>query len=219
MSFGKVLFTALLTCASAAAVAAPDRYTIDPEHTFPSFEADHLGISIWRGKFNTSSGEVTLDKAPGTDEVTAGTVNVAIDLASADFGHDKLNEYAKGADLFEVAQYPQATYRGTLVDFEDGRPTRLAGELTLHGVTRPVELEITRFKCIPHPVFKRELCGADAFGTIQRDAFGIDAGKEYGFDMTVTLRIQVEALHDADTPAVAARADLRTTRGAPSPGR
>jgi polyisoprenoid-binding protein YceI len=192
-STGKTLLAALLACASASAIAATDRYTIDPEHTFPSFEADHMGISIWRGKFNTSSGEVTLDKADN-GAITAGTVNVAIDPASIDFGHDKLNEHAKGADLFDTGQYPQATYRGTLAGFEDGRPTRLTGELTLHGVTRPVELEVTRFKCIPHPIFKRELCGADAFGTLQRDDFGIDAGKEYGFDMTVTLRIQVEAL-------------------------
>lgn len=188
--FAKILFAALFACAPASAVAA-DRYIIDPEHTFPSFEADHMGISIWRGKFNTTSGEVMLDKAAGT-----GTVSMAIDPASIDFGHDKLNEYASGPDLLDTAQYPQATYTGTLEAFEGGAPTRLVGELTLHGVTRPVALEITRFKCIPHPIFKRELCGADAFGAFQRDAFGIDAGKEYGFDMTVTLRIQVEALRE-----------------------
>ncbi|MGQ4659949.1 YceI family protein [Lysobacter sp. F6437] len=188
---------ALLACPPATALAATEHYTIDPEHTFPSFEADHMGISIWRGKFNTSSGKVTLDKAADTGAVTGGTVDVTIDLASVDFGHDKLNEYANGPDLFDIAKYPQATYHGTLAGFEDGRPTRMVGELTLHGVTRPVELEITLFNCVPHPMLKREQCGADAFGTIERDDFGIDAGKDYGFDMTVTLRIQVEALHDA----------------------
>ncbi|MGH8085670.1 MAG: YceI family protein [Lysobacter sp.] len=188
---------ALLACAPATAMAATEHYTIDPEHTFPSFEADHMGISIWRGKFNTTRGKVTLDKAADTGTVTDGTVDITVDLASVDFGHDKLNEYAKGPDLFDVAKYPQATYRGTLAGFEDGRPTRLVGELTLHGVTRPVELDITLFNCVPHPMLKREQCGADAHGTIERDDFGIDAGKEYGFDMTVTLRIQVEALHDA----------------------
>ncbi|MGQ4583000.1 YceI family protein [Lysobacter sp. F60174L2] len=188
---------ALLACAPTAALDATEHYTIDPEHTFPSFEADHMGISIWRGKFNTSSGKVTLDKATDTGAVTGGTVDVTIDLASVDFGHDKLNGYAKGPELFDIAKYPQATYHGTLAGFEDGRPTRLVGELTLHGVTRPVELDITLFNCVPHPMLKREQCGADAYGTIERDDFGIDAGKDYGFDMTVTLRIQVEALHDA----------------------
>ena len=70
----------------------------------------------------------------------------------------------------------------------------MTGELTLHGVTRPLDLTIDRFKCIPHPLHKRELCGADALGTFRRDEFGIDAGKDYGFDMNVTLRIQVEAV-------------------------
>jgi len=68
------------------------------------------------------------------------------------------------------------------------------GMLTLHGVTLPLTLQIRSFKCMPHPLLKRELCGADALATFQRDAFGMDAGKDYGFDMTVTLRIQVEAI-------------------------
>lgn len=196
-TLSRAALIALLACVPAAAMAATEQYTIDPEHTFPSFEADHMGISIWRGKFNATRGKVTLDKAADTGAVTAGTVDITVDLASADFGHDKLNEHAKGPDLFDVAKYPRATYHGTLAGFEDGRPTRLVGELTLHGVTRPVELDINLFNCVPHPMLKREQCGADASGTIQRDDFGIDAGKEYGFDMTVTLRIQVEALHDA----------------------
>ena len=192
-----VLSLAAACSAVPSAMAAPVTYTLDPTHTFPSFEADHMGISIWRGKFNTSSGKVTLDKAADTGAVIGGTVDITIDLASVDFGHDGLNEHAKGPDLFDIAKYPQATYHGTLAGFEDGRPTRLVGELTLHGVTRPVELEISLFNCVPHPMIKREQCGADASGTIERDDFGIDAGKDYGFDMTVPLRIQVEALHDA----------------------
>jgi polyisoprenoid-binding protein YceI len=176
--------------ASGIANAATVTYDIDPEHTYPSFEADHLaGLSVWRGKFNKSGGKVTLDKAAGT-----GTVNVTIDIASVDFGHDALNEHAQGSELFDVGKYPQATYKGRLARFVDGEPTRVAGELTLHGVSRPVELEIKSFKCMPHPMLKREVCGADAFAVIQRDAFGMDAGKDYGFGMDVTLRIQIEAI-------------------------
>jgi polyisoprenoid-binding protein YceI len=66
--------------------------------------------------------------------------------------------------------------------------------LTLHGVTRPVTLKLALFKCIMHPMLKRELCGADAMGTIRRDEFGLTAGKDYGFKMDVALRIQVEAV-------------------------
>ena len=190
----RLVLAALAVFASGIANAATVTYDIDPEHTYPSFEADHFaGLSVWRGKFNKSSGKVTLDKAAGT-----GTVEVAIDMASADFGHDKLNEHAQGADLFDVAKYPQATYKGKLEGFKDGVPSRVAGELTLHGVTRPVELKINSFKCMPHPVLKREVCGADALATIQRDEFGMPSGKDYGFSMDVTLRIQVEAIQQAE---------------------
>ncbi len=182
-----------LLLASGVAGAAAVTYDIDPDHTYPSFEADHFGgLSVWRGKFNHSSGKVTLDKAAGT-----GTVEVDIDPASADFGNDALSEHAQGPDLFDVAKYPRASYKGRLEGFVDGKPTRVAGELTLHGVTRPVELKINSFKCMPHPVLKREVCGADALATIQRDQFGMAAGKDYGFGMAVTLRIQVEAIAQA----------------------
>jgi polyisoprenoid-binding protein YceI len=165
-------------CAAAAllagaAQAAPVVYRIDPSHTYPSFEADHMGISLWRGKFNRNSGSVTLDKAAGT-----GSVDITIDATSIDFGHDGMNEHAN-----------------------DGKPTRVDGTLTLRGVSKPVELKILSFKCIQHPRHKREVCGADALGTLQRDAFGIEAGKAWGFDMTVTLRIQVEALAEAEPEA------------------
>ncbi|MDW2982641.1 YceI family protein [Rhodanobacter sp. KK11] len=182
--------TALLSLAAGAACAATVNYTIDPDHTYPSFEADHMGgLSVWRGKFNRTSGAVTLDRAAGS-----GSVDIKVDMRSGDFGQDALNKGAQGKELFESDKYPTATYKGTLASFVDGAPTEVVGELTLHGVTRPLTLKINSFKCMPHPMLKREVCGADALATFQRDAFGMDAGKDYGFDMTVTLRIQVEAI-------------------------
>jgi polyisoprenoid-binding protein YceI len=182
---------ALLFALAAAPAVAADHYTLDPDHTFPSFEADHMGISYWRGKFDHSRGKVVLDRAGKT-----GTVDVTVDVASADFGQEALNEHMRGADMFDTAKFPTATYRGTLADFKNGAPTRVKGELSFRGVTKPLDLAITRFKCIPHPMLKKELCGADASATFQRDQFGLDAGKDYGFDMGVTLRIQVEGLKD-----------------------
>ncbi|MCE5234120.1 MAG: YceI family protein [Mizugakiibacter sp.] len=187
----KLLLSTALAAALLPAAAAPAHYTVDPNHTYPSFEADHMGISYWRGKFNHTTGTVTLDRAAET-----GSVNVAIDLDSVDYGQDELNKWARGPQFFDTAKYPQATYAGTLADFVAGAPTRVVGTLTLHGVSRPLDLAIGRFKCIPHPLYKRELCGADAQATFRRDAFGLDAGKDYGFDMDVRLRIQVEALKD-----------------------
>jgi len=177
----------LLTMEGAS--AAPVDYEIDPTHTYPSFEADHMGVSIWRGKFDRTTGHVTLDKAAG-----AGTVELTIDLTAVDFGLTDLNLWAQGPQFFDVQKHPQAIYKGKLEDFTQGAPKRLAGDLSLNGVTRPVILTINSFKCIPHPMLKRELCGADASGVFHRDDFGLDAGKDYGFSMDVTLRIQVEAL-------------------------
>jgi polyisoprenoid-binding protein YceI len=171
------------------ALAAPVNYNIDPDHTFPSFEADHMGISVWRGKFNKTTGKVVLDKAAGT-----GQVDVVIDPASIDFGHDVLNGWAKGADFFNTAKFPEARYSGKLTAFVNGAPTRVDGQFTLHGVTKPVSLDIKLFKCLPHPMLKRELCGADVHGSFNRDDFGLAAGKDYGFKMDVPLRIQVEAI-------------------------
>jgi polyisoprenoid-binding protein YceI len=76
----------------------------------------------------------------------------------------------------------------------NGVPTQLVGELTMHGVTRPLTLTINALKCIPHPMLKRDTCGADAVGSFNRDDFGLGAGKAYGFKMDVELRIQVEAI-------------------------
>lgn len=181
--------SALVALASAASLAAPVNYEIDPSHTFPSFEADHMGISVWRGKMNKSSGSVVYDKATG-----AGSVDIAIDPASIDFGQDALNDWGRGEHFFDVAKFPKASFKGRFDGFANGAPTRLVGELTLHGVTRPMTLAINKLKCIPHPMLKRELCGADAAGSFKRDEFGLDAGKDYGFKMDVDLRIQVEAI-------------------------
>jgi polyisoprenoid-binding protein YceI len=185
----KSILLLALVAASAPALAAPVTYTLDPAHTYPSFEADHMGVSIWRGKFNKTSGQVVLDKAAKT-----GQVDVTVDMDSVDFGLDIMNAEAKKATLFDTAKYPVATYKGRLEGFIDGVPTQLVGDLTLHGVTRPVALKVNSFKCVPHPMLKRELCGADVVGTFNRDEFGMDAGKAYGFRMDVTLRIQVEGL-------------------------
>ncbi len=179
----------LLLAPVLAAGAAPATYEIDPAHTFPSFEADHMGISVWRGKFNRSRGTMQLDKAAGT-----GSVDVTIDIDSVDFGLDAMREPALAADFFDAAKHPVASYRGTLVDFRDGVPTRVDGDLTLRGVTRPLDLTINSFRCVPHPMHKRELCGADAVATFDRSEFGLTAGRDYGFDMDVTLRIQFEAV-------------------------
>ena len=185
-----VLPATVLALVAGTALAAPVTYQIDPGHTYPSFAADHMGgLSVWRGKFDGTTGSVVLDKDKST-----GTVQVTVDTTTIDFGHAKLNEHAKTPDMFDVAKFPTATYKGTLATFKNGAPTEVKGELTLHGVTKPMTLKIDQFLCKPNPMTKKEVCGADASGTFSRADFGIDYGKNFGFNMDVKLQIQIEAI-------------------------
>jgi polyisoprenoid-binding protein YceI len=179
-----------LTAVAVSAVAAPEKYNIDSSHTYPSFEADHMGgLSLWRGKFNTTSGSVTLDTAAKT-----GSVDITIQMASINFGHAKMDEHARGADLFDVAKFPTATYKGTFSKWNGDAPAEIDGQLTMHGVTKPVKLTINAFLCKPSPMTRRMTCGADASGTLNRDDFGVSYGKEMGFKMATRLLISIEAV-------------------------
>ena len=95
----KHMIAAAAALAASTAFAAPVTYDIEPNHTYPSFEADHMGLSVWRGKFNKSSGSVTIDR-----EKKTGSLDITVDINSIDFGHDKMNEHAKGADIFDAAK-------------------------------------------------------------------------------------------------------------------
>jgi polyisoprenoid-binding protein YceI len=180
----------LLALAVTSATAASTTYNIDPDHTHPSFEVDHFGgLSTWRGTFKKSSGSVTIDP-----EAKTGTVDVVIDTATVDFAHDKLNEHASSPEMLDVTKYPTAEYKGKFVDFANGAPKSVTGVLTLHGISKPVTLTINSFKCIEHPMLKKQVCGADASGSFNRADFGVNYGQQYGFKQDVLLRIQVEGI-------------------------
>jgi polyisoprenoid-binding protein YceI len=180
---------ALIAGMSFNAMAA-DTYQLDPNHTYPSFEADHFGgISVWRGKFKKSSGTVTLDRAAKT-----GTVDVTIDTTSIDTGNDKLDKHLQTPEFFDAAKYPTATYKGTQIRFDGDTPVEVIGTLTLHGVTKPLNLKIESFKCFINPMLKREVCGTESTATFDRADFGIDWGKSYGFNTKTVLHIQAEGV-------------------------
>jgi len=180
---------ALIAGMSFNAMAA-DTYQLDPNHTYPSFEADHFGgISVWRGKFKKSSGTVTLDRAAKT-----GTVDVTIDTTSIDTGNDKLDKHLQTPEFFDAAKYPTATYKGTSIRFDGDKPVEVIGTFTLHGVTKPLNLKIDSFKCFQNPMLKREVCGADASAQFDRADYGVNWGQSYGFKTATTLQIQVEGV-------------------------
>jgi polyisoprenoid-binding protein YceI len=180
----------LLILGIASATAAPTTYSVDPDHTHPSFEVDHFGgLSTWRGTFKKTSGTVEIDSVAKT-----GTVDVVIDTTTIDFAHDKLNQHVSSPEMLDVSKFPTAEYKGQFVEFADGAPKTIAGNLTLHGVTKPVRLTINSFKCIEHPMLKKQVCGADASGSFNRADFGVNYGQQFGFKQDVLLRIQVEGV-------------------------
>nr|NDG08974.1 polyisoprenoid-binding protein [Oxalobacteraceae bacterium] len=164
-------------------------YNIDASHTYPSFEADHMGLSFWRGKFTKSSGKIVLDR----QSKTGGSVEIAIDASTVDFGHAKMNEKARGDEMFNVVKFPTILYKSTALKYEGERLVAVDGEMTMLGISKPLSLTLTHFKCVIHPLHKREVCGADAHGRFDRSDFGMNIGLPR-FSPEIKLAIQVEGI-------------------------
>jgi polyisoprenoid-binding protein YceI len=178
-----------LALAALALPAAGASYTVDKDHTQPSFEFPHMGISVWRGKFTRTSGKVNFDRAART-----GDVNIVVQTGSVEFGHKGMNEFAVASDWLNSEQFPNMVYQGK-IRFDGDTPVAVDGRLTLLGVSQPLQLRINSLKCIQHPIFKREVCGADAEGDLDRADFGMKLYTDDGMGR-LHLRIQVEALKD-----------------------
>jgi polyisoprenoid-binding protein YceI len=163
--FGTFLAGIIVT---APASAAPETYAIDTSHSYSNFEVGHLGITMIRGRFNKTTGSITLDRA-----ARSGSIVAEIDASTIDTGHVRRDELLRTESYFNTAKFPAITYRSSKLNFKDDILTGVEGELTMLGVTRPVNLEIPSFKCITHPVNKREICGAVAHGTLKRSDFGM----------------------------------------------
>lgn len=185
------LIAALLSAALApAAQAAPEKFTLDTAHSYPFFEINHLGWSTTRGSFQKMSGTATLDFA-----AKQGAAEIIIDANSLDTGDAKRDEHLRGEDFFAVAQYPTITFKSDKLGFEGDKLVKVDGQLTLRGVTRPVTLSFSLFKCGEHPFYKKYYCGGDATATIKRSDFGMSAYPGVVGEQ-VKLSIQVEAARD-----------------------
>jgi len=182
----KFLSAALLAVTALSANAGT--YNIDASHTYPSFEADHKGLSLWRGKFDKTSGVIQMDRAAKT-----GSMDITIDAASINFGLEKMNNHARSPDMFNVEKFPTVTYKGKSFKFEGEQLVEVDGELTMLGVTKPVKLKVNRFKCVMDKRMNREVCGADASAEFKRTDFGLNYGTP-NFAPEVKLAIQVEAV-------------------------
>src|SRR5690606_21469532 len=135
-------------------------------HTTPRSRPDAYpvaGLSAVRCKFAGSSAATV----PATS-ARAGTIDVTVQIDSVDFGHDEMNRHAVAPDIFDAARYPTATFKGRFTKFDGDRPEEAVGEFTLRGVTRTLTLDIDDFKCMHHPMEKREVCGADVSTSFNR---------------------------------------------------
>jgi len=171
-----------------AAVAAPETYAIDPVHTAPRFEYNHLGYSNQMHRFDKTSGKIVLDRA-----ARSGSVDVSIDAKSVNTGYALFNQHIQDLDYFDTAQYPVITFTSTAVKFDGDKPVAVDGNLTIKGVTRPVTLNVTSFHAMPHPMLGKDAIGANAVTRIKRSDFNMGKHAPYVSD-EVTLGIAVEAI-------------------------
>ena len=168
------------------AAFAADSYTIDPPHTFPHFSINHLGFSTMQGRFEDTSGKITLDRAAKT-----GSVDIAIKTASISTGFVKRDDHLKSPDFFNAAEFPTITYKSTAMRFKGDTPSSVDGNLTISGVTKPVTLSIDAFNCGTNPMSKKDTCGAAASAQIKRSDFGVKyALPAVGDDVKLVFEIE-----------------------------
>lgn len=185
----KILLVVLSFFLLSSAAFAED-YVVDPRHSFPSFEVNHMGLSTQRGRFNVTSGKITLDRTAKT-----GAVYIEIDSKSVNTGLEELEKHLKGEDFFNVEKHPRITFKSDKIDFDEDRPKSVHGELTLLGVTKPVTLSVASFNCRVHPMNKKYVCGADTSGMFKRSEFGMGYAIPAVSD-EVKLFIQIEAFRN-----------------------
>ena len=165
-------------------------YVVDPTHTFVMYEMGHYGTTTNRGRFSTKDGTVQID---GTG--TSGKVDITMDISSINTGVDLLNRHVQSKDFFNVADFPTGRFVADHIDFSGDKVADVPGTLTLMGQSRPVTLKAVRFNCYLSPLINRQVCGGDFETTVQRSDWGITWGLNFGFEDTVKLLVQVEAVN------------------------
>lgn len=179
---------AALTAALVAgsAFAAPETYVLDASHTLPRFEYSHLGYSTQVSRFDKTSGTIVIDRAAKT-----GSVDVVIDTKSVNTGSTLFNGHIQGEDFLDTAKHPTATFKSTAMKFEGDKPVAIEGNLTVKGITKPVTLTVTSFHCMPHPMLKKDACGANATTKIKRSDFNLGKyAPAVGDELTLTIPVE-----------------------------
>jgi polyisoprenoid-binding protein YceI len=171
-----------------SAIAAPKTFDIDGSHTFPRFSYSHFGYSTQVSRFDNTTGTVVFDA-----DAKTGSVDITIDMKSVNTGFADFNGHIQGEDFLDTAKFPKATFKSTKVNFQDGKPASIEGQLTIKGVTKAVTLTVTSFQAMPHPMLKKDAIGANAFTVIKRSEFNAGKYAPYVGD-EVRIDIALEAI-------------------------
>ena len=182
------LLLAVSLSLAAACPALAETYQIDPGHTQVRFGYSHFGYSNIVGLLGGIEGELVYD--PASPETSA--VSVRIPLASLQTGVAKLDEHLKSDDFFNIAQHPMATFTSTAVSVAGEGRLAVAGDLVVHGNSRPVTLQVQLNKRAPHPMTQAPSIGFDATTTLKRSDFGVEKSAPNVSD-EVSIEITVEA--------------------------
>ena len=164
-------------------------YAIDPMHTYVTFEANHLGTSTNRGRFDRKEGAVQFDRAS-----KSGKVELTLDTNSINTGSAIFDKELQSDHFLNSVAYPKAKFVADGFTFDGEKVSVVSGQLTLLGKTNPVALKATSFNCYMHPILKREVCGGDFETVIQRSKWGMSWGLNFGIPDNVKLLVQVEAV-------------------------
>jgi polyisoprenoid-binding protein YceI len=171
-----------------AVQAEPVEYVFDTDHTSIEFYVNHMGFSNFQGEFQTFDGTLVFDEAKPQDS----RVEVVIDANSIDTDVAALDKHLKSADFFDVAKFPNLTFKSKSIEITGEKTGIITGDLTMHGVTKEVALKVTLNKAAPNPMTKKAAVGFSATATLQRSDFGISTYVPAVGD-EVTIRIETEA--------------------------
>jgi len=164
-------------------------YQVEPRHTVVLFAIPHLGLTDYYGRFEKTSG--TLNFTPGAPEKSA--VSVTIDTSSVNVPNSELMGELASTDVFDAAKFPQATFTSTSVERTGPASGRMTGDLTIHGVTKPVTFEVTFNGGAASPMGPGYSLGFHATATIKRSDFGLDKMRWTGF-VGDDVKLIIEAL-------------------------
>ena len=178
---------ALLLALVTSSAQAAEMYISDPEHTFVSFSYKHLGYSIQTSRFDKVNGTITLN-----DQMDGGSIDVAIETGSLSTGSDTFNELLRTDGYFNSEKFPIAKFTSDKLIFNNQAITSISGEITIKGITKPINIEVSNFACSRNFITLKYMCGANASAKLNRSEF--DLGKYVPFvGDEISLSIVIEA--------------------------